>query len=316
MAAKSVFAVVLALIASGCGGSAPVTPTPLLAIVCPAPASARAAPGASTAAVTFAAPTATGGKAPVTTTCSPVSGAEFAVGSTMVSCTAVDVAGRSAACTFAVTVDAAPIPQLAYTKYLGFGDSQTEGKVSAVPAVVFPTAYTLKLQSLLQARYSAQTVVVSNDGLGGQRVSDPDTLKRFDEALAREAPQAVMIMDGANDLYGLQKDGIGPAISAIATLGEHASGKGVQVLLATLPPMDPSKLKGAGAVAVVPFNAQLASLAASRNWTLVDVYAAFKGDLSLVGADGLHPTDAGYQVVAQAFFEAIVARFDRPPAGR
>jgi lysophospholipase L1-like esterase len=125
-----------------------------------------------------------------------------------------------------------------------------------------------------------------------------------------------MIMDGANDLYGLQRDGIGPAVSAIATLGAHASGRGVQVFLATLPPMDPARPKGAGAAAVAPFNAQLASLAAARNWTLVDVNAAFKGDLSLIGADGLHPTDAGYQVIAQAFYDTIVAKYERLPASR
>ena len=46
---------------------------------------------------------------------------------------------------------------------------------------------------------------------------------------------------------------------------------------------------------------------------LVDVNAAFGGDLSLIGADGLHATDAGYQVIAQAFFDRIVARFELPP---
>jgi lysophospholipase L1-like esterase len=316
VAAKILFAVAVALIASACGGATPVAPPPVLAIVCPAPASGRTAPGGTSAPVTFAAPTTVGGKAPVTATCSPAPGADFAVGSTTVSCAAVDGAGQSAACTFAVTVEAAPIPQLAYTKFLGFGDSQTEGKVSAVPSVVFPTAYTLKLQSMLQARYTDQTIVVANDGLGGQRVADEETLERFDDALKHEAPQVVMIMDGANDLYGLQNDGIGPAIDAIATLGARASARGVQVLLGTLPPMDPAKLKGAGAAAVTPFNAQLAGLAAARNWTLVDVNAAFKGDLSLIGADGLHPTDAGYQVVAQAFYDAIVARYESAPAGR
>jgi lysophospholipase L1-like esterase len=298
------------LLVAGCGGKTPVAPTPVLAISCPSSAAARAAVGTSSVAVSYSAPTTTGGQAPVTMVCAPTSGSMFPVGTNTVSCTANDTGGRSAACTFSVTIDPAPVPKLAYTKYLGFGDSETEGKVTAVPLQLFQNSYTLKLQPMLQARYTTQTIVVADDGFGGQEVADPATLSRFDAALARETPQVVLIMDGANDLYNQQNDGIAPAISAIAALGQHATDKGVQVFLATLPPADPSKSKGGGAAATPAFNAQLVNLANVRNWTLVDVNAAFHGDLGLIGSDGLHPTDAGYQVIAQAFYDRIVAKYD------
>ncbi len=242
--------------------------------------------------------------------CAPTSGSMFPVGTNTVSCTANDTGGRSAACTFSVTIDPAPIPKLAYTKYLAFGDSETEGKVTAVPLQLLANSYTLKLQPMLQARYTSQTIVVGDEGQGGQAVADPDTLTRFDAALASSAPEVVLIMDGANDLNGQQNAGIAPAISAIATLGQHATDKGVQVFVATLPPMDPTKRNGNGAPALPAFNAQLVNLANVRNWTLVDVNGAFHGDLGLLGSDGLHPTDAGYQVIAQAFYDQIVAKYD------
>jgi lysophospholipase L1-like esterase len=44
------------------------------------------------------------------------------------------------------------------------------------------------------------------------------------------------------------------------------------------------------------------------------VYGAFRGDLSLIGSDGVHPTDAGHAVIAQAFFDQIVARLEVPAA--
>ena len=59
-------------------------------------------------------------------------------------------------------------------------------------------------------------------------------------------------------------------------------------------------------------NAKIVSLAASRQLVLVDVNAAFHGDLTLIGPDGLHATDAGYQVIAQAFYDRIVARLELP----
>ena len=53
--------------------------------------------------------------------------------------------------------------------------------------------------------------------------------------------------------------------------------------------------------------------------TLVDVAAAFGGDgpldnSSLLNTDGLHPTEAGYQVIAGAFFEKLQATLERTPA--
>jgi lysophospholipase L1-like esterase len=282
--------------------------------MCPASASARAGVGTAAATVTYTAPTATGGTAPVTTTCTPASGTSFQVGSTTVSCTASDAGAHSAACSFTVTVAPAPVPQLAYTKYLGFGDSETEGKVTRIPLQLLPNSYTLKLQPMLQSRYAAQTIVVGDNGFGGQEAADPATLQRLDDQLASDPPQVILIMDGANDLLNHQSAGIAPAISAIGTLGQHAVAKGVQVFLATLPPVNPGGQRGAGAAATPAFNAQLAGLAASRNWTLVDVNAAFNGNLALIGPDGLHPTDGGYQVMAQAFYDKITAQYDATPS--
>jgi lysophospholipase L1-like esterase len=301
------------LLWAGCSGHRPTAPTPTLAVVCPANVSARAGVDAIDASVTYSSPTATGGKAPLSTTCSPNSGSSFPVGSTPVSCTTTDAAGDRAECAFAVSIDPAPVPQLTYTKYLGFGDSETEGKVRHAPLELMANSYTIKLQTMLQTRYSTQSIVVADDGYGGQQAVDPATLARFDAALARETPQVVFILDGANDLLARQTAAIGPAITAIAVLGQHATDHGVQVFLATLPPMNPDLQGSSNANAVPPFNTQLANLAALRNYTLVDINGAFHGDLGLIGSDGLHPTDAGYQVIAQAFYDKIVALYETAP---
>ncbi len=74
-------------------------------ITCPAPVSVCAVAGATTATVTYAAPTTTGDS--VTVVCSPASGSSFALGTTTVNCTATN-AGGSASCSFVVTVRDAP----------------------------------------------------------------------------------------------------------------------------------------------------------------------------------------------------------------
>jgi len=90
---------------ASCASSAVVTgPTVApLAISCPAIPTTVANNG-KFANVAYVNPTVTGGVAPVTTTCTPVSGSQFPVGTTTVSCTAVDTASQSASCTTTATV--------------------------------------------------------------------------------------------------------------------------------------------------------------------------------------------------------------------
>jgi hypothetical protein len=73
-------------------------------ITCPANQTACATAGSSATTVNYPAPTTTG--AP-TVTCTPASGASFPVGTTTVNCTATNTGG-TAACSFTVTVNAAP----------------------------------------------------------------------------------------------------------------------------------------------------------------------------------------------------------------
>jgi lysophospholipase L1-like esterase len=279
-------------------------------MICPANLSAQASQGQTTLTVAYPPPGVSGGKAPVSTSCTPASGTSFGIGTTPVSCTVSDAALQSVACTFSVSVAAPAAPRLSATTFMAFGDSLTEGKTALVPSLTFDTSYILKLVAMLQSRYTAQTIVVTGEGQGGEQASDG--IQRFDERLADDRPQSVLIMDGANDLLNLQAAGIPGAITALNTMGLHAAAKGALVFLATLPPSDPKKLRGSGAPFVASLNAQIASLAAAHQWTLVDVNGAFKGDLTLIGPDGLHATDAGYQVIAQAFYDRIVGRLELP----
>jgi hypothetical protein len=74
------------------------------AILCPDDVSATAAPGQSSATVTYPNPAATDNCPGVTTACSPPSGSSFPLGTTTVACTATDTSNNQANCTFTVTV--------------------------------------------------------------------------------------------------------------------------------------------------------------------------------------------------------------------
>ena len=88
---------VLASAATGCGGSdgpgPPPTPLPPT-ITCPANSQTPATGGQPTP-VNYDVPVAQNGQAPVAVACTPASGSSFAIGDTMVTCTATDALARS-----------------------------------------------------------------------------------------------------------------------------------------------------------------------------------------------------------------------------
>ena len=63
---------------------------------------------------------------------------------------------------------------------------------------------------------------------------------------------------------------------------------------------------------VVPVNDRIRLLVASEGVFLVDLYQAFGGvaDTTLISSDGLHPSAAGNQRIAETFFTAIQARLE------
>jgi lysophospholipase L1-like esterase len=260
--------------------------------------------------ITFAPPARTGGSAPVTVTCSPASGTTFATGSTRVMCTASDSGGRSATCGFGVTV--AAIPELTRTRFLAFGDSLTEGKLSRTLSLLVespPHSYPAKLLQQLTARYTAQEITVINEGFGGERVTE--SLSRFTQVLAQHHPEAVLIMHGVNDLNGVDEDRLQDAVNAVEQLVNHANDLGMAVFVATLPPFTTEGKAGCPAC-IDPYNDRIRDMVAARGAVLVDVYEAWGARTDLLGADGLHPTEAGYEVVATQFFEAIRRTLEKP----
>jgi lysophospholipase L1-like esterase len=331
-------AALVALVAAACGDS-PTGPTPgTLTIACPAPQTVQSLDGNSVA-VVFAAPVATGGTPPVTTTCTRQSGSPFDVGSTDVACTARDAAQHVASCSFRIAVVAPP--RLSATKFLAFGDSITAGVLPTTcslgappvprctPAVpltpsewLFDTrqfraeanessaSYPLKLAALLASRYTAQSPVVVNEGLPSEMAVDG--VDRLPRVLTMQAPEVVLLLEGINDIHspGNQASHIGPLVQALRTMVSVARNRGARVFVATLLPEDKCGCRAFdfadGRDDIVAANAQIRVMAESEGAVLVDLYPGFVGQTTtLLSFDGLHPNEAGYAKMAEMFFEAI-----------
>jgi len=289
-----------------------------ITLMCP---TARTVPSANglPVQVMFTAPAASGGTAPLTTTCTPASGVNFPIGSTVVVCNAVDAMQHTGSCNFVVTVLGPP--RTTVTRYVAFGDSITEGLPHGiVPQLVDPApdgSYPAVLLALLRTRYTAQTIVLLDEGVGGEVVGAG--LARLPGVLTADAPGALLLMEGANDLNNFGADGVSLAVSGLREMVRDGRARGIPVFVGTLLPErangDPPR--AAHPELVVPLNNAIKAMVASEGVFLVDLYAAFGGvaDPALISSDGLHPTAAGNQRIAQTFYDAIRARLELPSVG-
>jgi lysophospholipase L1-like esterase len=315
---------VLAALATACGDEPTTRPTPVvpaLTMQCPADVLGQSTTGTPVA-IQLPAATTSGGVLPITVSCSP-SGAPFPIGSTRVTCQARDGVGATASCSYEVNV--AP-PPLSRTGFLAFGDSMTAGEVTQpiggtmgadgfpnFRLIVVPSAsYPSELLRLMRARYftQSQQFVVTNGGATGEY--SWQGLTRFPGVLASASPQVVLLLEGANDLQAIPTSAsVNSALLSLQSMVRTARGRGATVLVGTLPPMRPNARLSLPPALVQSFNDALKAGAASEGAILVDLHAALSSDVNrYIGADGLHPTEAGYARMAETFFTTIRTLFE------
>ncbi|MDD5557807.1 MAG: GDSL-type esterase/lipase family protein [bacterium] len=116
---------------------------------------------------------------------------------------------------------------------IAFGDSITWGRGSSANGP--RTGYPVYLQAILTHNHPAFSFRVFNEGVPGERT---DTgLQRIDAVLARYPAQAILIMEGTNDIfYGISPRTIQENLRQMAF---RARARGVVPVLATLIPTDP-----------------------------------------------------------------------------
>jgi lysophospholipase L1-like esterase len=322
---------------TACGGAAAPTPVPVPVpptpdpptIICPSAQTAQSIDGGP-AAVMFTEPIVNFGKAPVTTTCSPVAGSPFAIGQKTVTCTVTDALQRTASCSFSVTVREPP--RLAATSFLAFGDSITageDGQNSTAPSIAImsarihpsvlfpqPQRYPQKLQQSLADRYRTQFPTVTNQGSAGEFAEDRGAQSRFSSLVSSRQYAVALIMEGTNDLYDRDSRKVPRAIDGLRQMIRDAKSRDIRPFLATVPPMNPAACspvcRGLAWSLVPGFNDSVRALAMAEDVPLVDVYQGFEGNLALVGPDGLHPSADGYAKIADLFFTAIKQTLEVP----
>ena len=216
-------------------------------------------------------------------------------------CPALPVPGFMLPATRAVAAEGRPV------RILAFGSSSTEGFGASGPLATYPA----RLQARLRAALPGQRITVVNRGKGGEDVSE--MLARLRRDVLDAGPTLVIWQAGANAVLRHMDPA---AFRAGMEAGlDQLREAGVEVLL-----MDSQV---APRINAMPghrrFEAILAEIAAERHLPLFSRAALMRwwehaglANQAVIGPDGLHHTDLGYDCVAGALAEGIIGAL-RPP---
>ena len=165
---------------------------------------------------------------------------------------------------------------------VAFGDSLTHGNACFCPP------YPVRLATL-----TGKTVY--NTGVGGTLATE--NVERTQGAIDRFHPAFMMILYGVGDvIHGFSSSSI---VAALVQMIDICRENHVVPVLATYP--EPFGDHGAFAAGTLQLNVRIRELAAARGIPCVDLEPEFLANPELYESDGLHPNDAGTQILAQSF---------------
>jgi lysophospholipase L1-like esterase len=204
--------------------------------------------------------------------------------------------------------------------FLAFGDSITGCYFDSLVGDFPYCGYERRVYNRLRMEFGccAGQFAFYNKSEGGETTADglarfsatitspglpPEKARLYPATSKNTVPDLVIIMEGTNDLnQGVDDLTIESNLSAMVGLARQA---GKQVILATIPPtFDPDP--GERQHRISQFNPRIFEIAAYYRIPVADVYGRFAGHPEWMSSDGLHPNDAGFDQMADVFFQAIV----------
>ena len=190
--------------------------------------------------------------------------------------------------------------------YMAFGDSLTKGEG-------FSGGYPARLEGMLRVHFA--DAVVANRG--ADATNSYEALERLQRNLTGNRPAITLILYGTNDwhIQGCQNTPSAcPTPENLRIVVQRVKDFGSLPFLATIPPVNPAINPGRNDW-VAAVNNKIRPVAQEEGAFLVDLFEAFrkKPDLASLFSDDVHFNDAGYQVMAEAFFEAIAHGRSVPP---
>jgi lysophospholipase L1-like esterase len=177
---------------------------------------------------------------------------------------------------------------------IGFGDSITKGW----PYVIYSPnggrvgGYEPTLETLLNN--IGKPSQVFNYGVGGEIT--PSGVNRISNVLGARRANYILILEGINDYTG----GISSSTTLfnLGVMIDKSLAYGVTPVIGTLTPYPPHNVESL-------YNQHIRRIAQEKDALLADQYGVLRSNWNALNKDGLHPNNAGYQAMAQEWFDAL-----------
>jgi lysophospholipase L1-like esterase len=185
------------------------------------------------------------------------------------------------------------------------GSSSTEGTGASTPAMSYPS----RLEQELKERFPAITIRVINHGVGGQDV--PEELIRLDRDVIAEHPDLVIWQVGTNAV--LRRDDLSADEQLIrrgvGSIKEH--GSDVVLMDLQYAPRVLARPALAPMERLIAEIAQEAHVGLFRRFEIMQEWDHTQqlAPAPMIGADGLHMTDASYACLANQLAEALASNW-------
>ena len=197
-----------------------------------------------------------------------------------------------------------------FKKILCFGDSLTFGLTLKAGSssggrsvLTFAEGYVPKLARLLTEKHG-EGFELFNAGIGGETTEL--ALDRIDTEIRRYDPDLILLLEGILEVNN-ETPRFGLAESNLAEMMRIAQLRQVAVIAGTYPMPNPEGFRTRGAGNTVKLNEIIREEALAKGVPIADHEEAFPRDFSGLGADGLHPNEIGYRIMAQTWLDTIEA---------
>ena len=186
-------------------------------------------------------------------------------------------------------------------RYMAFGDSITEGNSREGNF-----AYRRTLQMMLEGHFGIAEIL--NNGVGGTTSAQGADRVKFQ--LFEHDPAIVLIVYGTNDWNSCLEPATCFTVSSLRSMIREVRNKSSWPFVATIPPTNTGfdeRAPPSRNVWVRDANELIKAMAAEEGAVVMDVHAALLagGDLAGLFEDHVHPNPMGYDIMAEAMFEAI-----------
>ncbi len=194
--------------------------------------------------------------------------------------------------------------------YFGYGDSITAGFGSSDLQ-----GYAIKLQNLLGPYFGRADV----RKFGRYGTNSAEGQQKARQWIGQARAAYVLILYGTNDWQDQTCQNKGPdacfTVEMLREIIDVTRSVDSLPVLGTIPPVNPALAPAGRNTWIDQMNVQIKAMAAQQQVLVADVNAAFKANsagLAPLFSDDVHPNDAGYQVLAQAWFGAITRARSAP----